>query len=45
MPSAHSSSAFREYRQDCLDSQHKAAPKYETWTPRLLSVSTGGVNI
>lgn len=30
MPSAHSSSAFREYRQDCLDSQHKAAPKYET---------------
>lgn len=43
MLSAHSSPAFRQYRQDCLDSQHKAAPKYETWTS-LCSVNTGGVN-
>lgn len=32
MPSDHSSLAFREYRQDCLGSQHKAVSKYETWT-------------
>lgn len=32
MPSVHSSSAFREYRQNCLESQHRAAPKYETRT-------------
>lgn len=44
MPSVHSSSAFRENRQACLDSLHKAAPKYETWT-FLFSVNTVGVNI
>lgn len=41
MPSAHSSSAFREYRQDCLDSQHKAAPKYETLTPPSVQCEHG----
>lgn len=43
-PCTHSSSAFRKYSWQCLDSQHKAAPNSEAWT-FLFSVNMAGVKL